>query len=111
MVIAAGQIVEEEELKDKWRSRHAATLSLGICPPKDLIRDGCDYEKRRCDVIAAPIGFMFDKIDGLLDLRVKDETKATESEIRPELPMALNTGVATRIGSTLTWNDCPHCRE
>ena len=53
-----------------------------------MIPDGRDYEKRICGGIAGLIGFMF-----------------VESEIRPELPMELNTEVATRIGSTLTWNN------
>ena len=56
-----------------------------------------------CEAIAKLIHVMFENIDGVLDLRRKDEKKATESETRPKSPMELNMGASTRIGLALTW--------
>ena len=70
-----------------------------------MIPGRCDYDKRMCDAIVGRIDFMFGKVDGLLELSVKDEKRATESKMMLESPTELNTGAPTMIGSTLTRTD------
>ena len=103
MLVAAEWVVEEGDLKDRWWSGHVAALSLDTNPSKDWIPGRRDLVKCMCDAIAKRIHVIFDKVDGLLDLRGKDEKKATESETRPKSPMEMNMGVLTSIGLTLTW--------